>query len=44
MTTIMGYHDGIALPGAYLLSDTQDTHNYESFYRVLKKRERESGV
>jgi hypothetical protein len=38
LTTLMGFHDGIALPCAYLLSNSQETHNYESFYRVCTKR------
>jgi hypothetical protein len=34
LTTIFGYHDGIAIPSAYLLSDSSETDTYESFYRV----------
>lgn len=36
LTTIMGYHDGVALPCAYLLSQSRDKDNYKSFLQTIK--------
>jgi hypothetical protein len=34
LTTILGSRDDIAVPAAYLLSNSKETDTYESFYRV----------
>jgi len=34
LTTILGIHDGLAIPCAYLLSNSKETHNYQMFYSV----------
>lgn len=41
LTTILGYHEGIAIPCAYLLSNSKETDNYEAFYRTIKKETKE---
>lgn len=37
LTTLLGFHEGIAIPCAYLLSNSKETDNYEAFYRTVKK-------
>lgn len=34
LTTLFGFHEGVAIPCAYLLSNSKETDNYEAFYRV----------
>lgn len=34
LTTLFGFHEGIAIPCAYLLSNSKETDNYEAFYKV----------
>jgi hypothetical protein len=34
LTTILGFHEGIEIPSVYLLSNSNETDTYESFYRV----------
>lgn len=35
LTTLFGFHEGVAIPCAYLLSDSKETDNYEEFYKVF---------
>jgi hypothetical protein len=34
LTTLFGFHEDIAIPCAYLLSNSKETDNYEAFYKV----------
>lgn len=34
LTSILAMHDEIAIPCAYLLSNSKETDNYEAFYKV----------
>jgi hypothetical protein len=34
LTTLLGFHEGIAIPCAYLSSNSKKADNYESFYQV----------
>jgi hypothetical protein len=34
LTTILGFHEGIGIPCTYLLSNSNETDTYESYYRV----------
>jgi hypothetical protein len=34
LTTILGHHEGIAIPCAYLLGNSNDTDTYKKFYKV----------
>jgi hypothetical protein len=34
LTTLMGFHNGIALPCAYMLSNSMTTGAYEKFYKA----------
>jgi hypothetical protein len=33
--TLMGYHDGIAIPSAYYLSDLKTHESYLKFFQVF---------
>lgn len=35
LTTIMGEHDGVVIPGAHLLSDSKEEINYKWYFEVL---------
>ena len=35
LTTLLGFHDGVAVPSAYLLSNSRETKTYKTFYEVL---------
>jgi hypothetical protein len=35
LTTLLGFHDGVAVPCAYLLSNLRETKTYKIFYEVL---------
>ncbi len=34
----MGYYDGVAIPCAYLLSDSKDKETYRSFFQLIKTK------
>jgi hypothetical protein len=35
LTVFLGMHDGVAIPGAFMLSKLRDTDTYTSFFEVL---------
>ncbi len=37
LTTVMAYRDGIAVPCAYLLSNSKEQENYKAFFEVIQQ-------